>query len=61
MAPEERAEYIFMDLINTPDSRGVLVRRGVQGDEGGVVSELGVYGVWLVMGRLRLLMRRVVI
>jgi hypothetical protein len=41
--------YIFMDLIRTPPARGSLVKKGVV-SEGGVISELGVYGVWVSRG-----------
>ena len=43
---EERSGYILMDLIQPPERIGVLVRNGELW-HGNVVSELGVYGIWI--------------
>ncbi|KAJ3230062.1 hypothetical protein HDU81_004789 [Chytriomyces hyalinus] len=49
LSPVERNAYILMELICPPPARGVLVRQGqiIQGD---VISELGIYGVWISEG-----------
>ncbi|KAJ1865177.1 Glutathione synthetase [Coemansia sp. RSA 989] len=46
MSSEERRGYILMDLIRAPEFSSVLLRNGelVAAD---VVSELGIYGIWV--------------
>lgn len=46
MTVSERNAYILMDLIRPPPLQNIMVRQGqlVHGD---VVSELGVYGLWV--------------
>ena len=45
--PEARwASYILMELITPPPARNAILRNG-QVEEGGVISELGVYGTCL--------------
>ncbi|KAJ3358378.1 hypothetical protein GGF32_000480 [Allomyces javanicus] len=49
MPARERAAYILMDLIRPPPLKNVLVRDG-KDVEADVVSELGVYGIWVAVG-----------
>ena len=46
LSPAGRDAFILMDLICPPPVDGVLVRRG-EVLRGPVVSELGIYGLWL--------------
>ncbi|KAJ2777980.1 Glutathione synthetase [Coemansia interrupta] len=46
ISEEERRGYILMDLIRAPGFRNVLLRNG-QLVASEVVSELGIYGVWV--------------
>jgi glutathione synthase len=46
LSPIERAGYILMDRILPPSFKNILVRNG-RLLEAGVVSELGVYGIWI--------------
>ncbi|KAI8613015.1 glutathione synthase [Chytriomyces sp. MP71] len=46
LTENERNAYILMELIKPPPSRSVLVRNG-EIIEGDVISELGIYGVWV--------------
>ncbi|KAJ1552758.1 hypothetical protein HK405_010136, partial [Cladochytrium tenue] len=46
---KERNAYILMDLIRPPPARNLLVRSGAV-VEADVISELGIYGVWLSEG-----------
>ncbi|KAJ2256345.1 Glutathione synthetase [Coemansia sp. RSA 455] len=46
LSDEERKGYILMDLIRAPGFRNVLLRNG-QLVASEVVSELGIYGVWV--------------
>ncbi|KAJ1974368.1 Glutathione synthetase [Dimargaris verticillata] len=43
---EEREAYILMDLIKPPVISNLLVHQGLA-QKGEVISELGIYGVWL--------------
>ncbi|KAI9218382.1 glutathione synthase [Blastocladiella britannica] len=43
----ERAAYILMELIKPPSMRNVLVRQGAVIRDAEVVSELGIYGIWV--------------
>ncbi|KAJ1971287.1 Glutathione synthetase [Dimargaris xerosporica] len=43
---EEREAYILMDLIKPPVVANLLVHQG-RAQKGAVISELGIYGVWL--------------
>ncbi|KAJ3415197.1 hypothetical protein HDV05_005337 [Chytridiales sp. JEL 0842] len=49
LSPAERNAYILMDLIKSPAATGVMVRQG-QIIKTDVVSELGIYGVWISEG-----------
>ncbi|KAJ2621217.1 Glutathione synthetase [Coemansia spiralis] len=46
LSEEERKAYILMDLIRAPGFKNVLLREGklIAGE---VVSELGIYGIWV--------------
>lgn len=46
LSPEDRSAYILMDRIQPAPFKNVLVRNG-EAVESSVVSELGVYGVYL--------------
>ncbi|KAJ3322635.1 hypothetical protein HDV06_002849 [Boothiomyces sp. JEL0866] len=46
MTPKERNGFILMDLIKPPPLKNSLVRRG-QLTEAEVISELGIYGIWI--------------
>ncbi|KAJ3276092.1 hypothetical protein HDV01_006262 [Terramyces sp. JEL0728] len=46
MSPKERSGFILMDLIKPPPLKNSLVRRG-QLTEADVISELGIYGIWI--------------
>ncbi|KAJ2899085.1 Glutathione synthetase [Coemansia aciculifera] len=46
LSDEERKGYILMELIRAPGFKNVLLRNG-QLDSLEVVSELGIYGVWV--------------
>ncbi|KAJ2704296.1 Glutathione synthetase [Coemansia sp. IMI 203386] len=46
LGAEERRGYILMDLIHAPGFRNILLRNG-QLFASEVVSELGIYGVWV--------------
>lgn len=46
MNPDERKAYILMDFIRSPPLENEMVREG-QLIEGSVISELGIYGVYL--------------
>ena len=46
LSAKERNAYILMDLIAPPAYKNTLVRRGVD-VMADVVSELGIYGIWL--------------
>ncbi|ORZ33437.1 glutathione synthase [Catenaria anguillulae PL171] len=50
LAPNERAAYILMELIEPPPMRNVLVRQGEVIQDAEVVSELGIYGIWVANG-----------
>ncbi|KAI9017774.1 glutathione synthase [Gaertneriomyces semiglobifer] len=49
MSVNERNGYILMDLIRSPPLQNIMVRNG-QLIKGDVVSELGVYGLWVSEG-----------
>ncbi|KAJ3049283.1 hypothetical protein HK097_009708 [Rhizophlyctis rosea] len=49
MTVQERNAYILMDLIRPPPLKNIMVRQGAL-IEGEVVSELGVYGLWVSDG-----------
>jgi glutathione synthase len=49
MSQKERSAYVLMELIRPPSLRNVLVRGGVL-SEAQVVSELGIYGIWVGNG-----------
>ncbi|KAL3901857.1 MAG: hypothetical protein SGCHY_000274 [Lobulomycetales sp.] len=50
LGPEERKGYILMDMIVSPkDQRNTLVRWGKASKDVDVISELGVYGVWVTL------------
>ncbi|KAL7752216.1 Glutathione synthetase [Sorochytrium milnesiophthora] len=49
MTPSERNAYVLMDLIRPPPLRNVLIRNG-EYMEAEVVSELGIYGIWISNG-----------
>lgn len=46
LSPSERSGYILMDLIKSRPFTNVMVRKG-ELIESEVVSELGVYGIWV--------------
>lgn len=46
LSPKERNAYILMDLIRSPPLNNLMIREG-KVIEGEVVSELGVYGIYL--------------
>ncbi|KAJ2741273.1 Glutathione synthetase [Coemansia pectinata] len=46
LSDEERKGYILMDLIRAPGFKNILLRNG-QLVASEVVSELGIYGVWV--------------
>ena len=46
MDDEERSAYILMELIHAPTTTNILVRNGESFHQE-VVSELGIYGIWL--------------
>ncbi|KAI8052071.1 glutathione synthase, partial [Syncephalis plumigaleata] len=46
LSAKERSAYILMDLIRPPHLQNWLVRDG-EASKANVVSELGIYGVWL--------------
>ncbi|KAJ3258080.1 hypothetical protein HK103_004073 [Boothiomyces macroporosus] len=46
MTAKERSGFILMDLIKPPPLRNSLVRRG-QLSDAEVISELGIYGIWI--------------
>ncbi|OZJ05784.1 hypothetical protein BZG36_01294 [Bifiguratus adelaidae] len=50
LSERERSAYILMDLIRTPPQRNIMVREG-ELIEGEVISELGVYGIYLSDGK----------
>ncbi|TPX34917.1 glutathione synthase [Synchytrium microbalum] len=49
LSPAERNAYILMDLIKAPVRKSIMVRLGkvIPGD---VVSEVGIYGIWISEG-----------
>ncbi|KAJ3318674.1 Glutathione synthetase [Blyttiomyces sp. JEL0837] len=51
LTPKERNAYILMDLIRSPTLRNIMVRNG-ELIEADVVSELGIYGIWLSDGNV---------
>ncbi|KAJ3032877.1 hypothetical protein HDV00_007011 [Rhizophlyctis rosea] len=55
MTPTERNAYILMDLIRSPPLKNFMVRQGAL-IEGAVVSELGVYGLWVSDGEGRIVL-----
>ncbi|KAG1137260.1 hypothetical protein G6F37_010283 [Rhizopus arrhizus] len=50
LSPKERNAYILMDLIRSPPLNNLMIREG-KVIEGEVVSELGVYGIYLNDGQ----------
>ena len=46
LSPAERNAFILMDLIVSPLSHNVMVRQG-QIISDNVISELGIYGIWI--------------
>lgn len=46
LTPKERSAYILMDLIRSPPLDNLMIRAGEVID-GEVVSELGIYGIYL--------------
>ncbi|KAJ3100660.1 Glutathione synthetase [Phlyctochytrium planicorne] len=46
LSDKEKKAYILMDLISSPSTKCVMIRRG-QPIELDAISELGIYGVWL--------------
>lgn len=46
LSPKERNAYILMDLIRSPPLDNLMIREG-KVIEGEVVSELGIYGIYL--------------
>lgn len=46
LTPSERRAYILMDLIQPPEAQNIMVREG-KAVHTSVISELGVYGVWV--------------
>ncbi|KAJ1812783.1 Glutathione synthetase, partial [Coemansia sp. RSA 2675] len=57
LSDEERRGYILMDLIRAPGFNNVLLRNG-QLVASEVVSELGIYGVWVSDGDGRVVINR---
>ena len=49
MSVSERNGYILMDLIQPPPLRNVMMRQG-KSTEADVISELGIYGIWISDG-----------
>ncbi len=49
LTPNQRNAYILMDLIQTPPHDGLMVKGG-QIHSASVISELGIYGLWLSQG-----------
>jgi glutathione synthase len=56
LSSEERSAYILMDRIQPAPFRNILVRQG-EPVESSVVSELGVYGVYLADGEREIVNR----
>jgi glutathione synthase len=54
MSTEERNGFILMDLIKPPPLKNIMIRRG-KAIESDVISELGVYGIWVSDGDVCLL------
>ncbi len=54
MTKEERNGFILMDLIKPPPMKNVMIRKG-KCIEAQVVSELGIYGIWVSDGDVCLL------
>ncbi|CAO3701095.1 hypothetical protein CU097_013523 [Rhizopus azygosporus] len=50
LTPKERSAYILMDLIRSPPLNNLMIREGEVID-GEVVSELGIYGIYLHDGQ----------
>ncbi|GJJ68856.1 glutathione synthase [Entomortierella parvispora] len=50
LTPEQRNAYILMDIIRPPVTKNVLLRQG-ELQKADVVSELGVYGIYLHDGK----------
>lgn len=51
LKPAEREAYILMDLISPPSFKNFISRKGVY-QEGPVISELGIYGVFVADGSI---------
>lgn len=51
LKPGERQAYILMDLISPPSFQNIIARKG-QYQEGTVISELGIYGVFVTNGSI---------
>jgi glutathione synthetase len=51
LKPGERQAYILMDLVSPPSFQNIIVRKGVY-HEGPVISELGIYGVFVADGSI---------
>ncbi|KAI9146467.1 glutathione synthase [Paraphysoderma sedebokerense] len=49
LSPTERNAYILMELIKPPPLKNILVREG-EHIEADVISELGIYGIWVSRG-----------
>jgi glutathione synthase len=54
MSTKERNGYILMDLIKPPPLKNIMIRKG-HIMEAHVVSELGIYGIWVSDGDVCLL------